>query len=103
MHLLDPAWATLISDLKDRGLLDTTLIVWASEFGRTPRINAQAGRDHFTDAWTTVLCGGGIDGGRASGKTSDDGQTIIDQMVIASDLLASVSNWMQAGPNSVMI
>src|SRR5208337_4156908 len=61
---LDPAWATLMQDLKDRGLLDSTLIVWMGEFGRTPKLEGN-GRNHFPNAWTTVLAGGGIKGGQA--------------------------------------
>ena len=56
--VLDAGWATLISDLRSRGLLDDTLIVWMGEFGRTPKINESAGRDHFPNAWSTVLAGG---------------------------------------------
>jgi hypothetical protein len=57
--VLDPAWSTLMQDLRARGLLETTLIVWMGEFGRTPKINGNAGRDHFPAAWSTVLAGGG--------------------------------------------
>src|SRR5262249_16714542 len=71
--ILDPAWATLMDDLKARGLLDSTLIVWMGEFGRTPKINQQKGRDHYPSAWSTVLAGGGIKGGQVIGKTSPDG------------------------------
>ncbi|MCA9056158.1 MAG: DUF1501 domain-containing protein, partial [Planctomycetaceae bacterium] len=53
--VLDPAWSTLMQDLRDRGLLDSTLVVWMGEFGRTPQINDNAGRDHFPLAWSTVL------------------------------------------------
>ena len=67
--MLDPAWATLMDDLRCRSLLDSTLIVWMGEFGRTPKINPNAGRDHFPAAWTTVLAGGGIKGGQAIGDT----------------------------------
>ena len=88
--VLDPGWATLIEDLKLRGLLETTLIVWMGEFGRTPAINAQAGRDHFPSAWTTVLAGGGIAGGRAVGRTSADGTTIEDRPVTVPDFMATV-------------
>src|SRR5262249_7943376 len=59
-EVLDPAWATLMDDLKDRGLLDSTLIVWMGEFGRTPKINANKGRDHWANSWSAVLAGGGI-------------------------------------------
>jgi hypothetical protein len=88
--VLDPAWATLMSDLRDRGLLDDTLIVWMGEFGRTPRINPQKGRDHYPNAWSTVLAGGGIKGGQAVGRTSADGTTVEDRPVSVPDLLATV-------------
>src|SRR6185369_4849512 len=55
--VLDPAWSTLLDDLKERGLLDTTLVVWMGEFGRTPKINQSTGRDHFPQAYSTVLSG----------------------------------------------
>jgi hypothetical protein len=87
---LDPAWSTLMSDLEVRGLLDSTLIVWMGEFGRTPTINPQQGRDHFATAWSTVLAGGGIRGGQAVGKTSDDGMEVTDRPVSVSDFLATV-------------
>jgi hypothetical protein len=75
-EVLDPAFATLVHDLKDRGMLDSTLIVWMGEFGRTPRINPQGGRDHWANAWTTVLAGGGIQAGQVVGCTSADGTTV---------------------------
>ncbi len=89
--VLDPAWGTLMQDLKDRSLLDSTLIVWMGEFGRTPQINGANGRDHFASAWSTVLAGGGIKGGQAVGKTSDDGMTVDDRPVTVPDLLATVA------------
>ena len=88
--VLDPAWGTLMEDLKQRGLLDSTLIVWMGEFGRTPKINPQQGRDHFPDAWSTVLCGGGIQGGAVYGKTSPDGMTVSVRPVTVPDFLATV-------------
>jgi hypothetical protein len=87
---LDAAWATLMTDLKERDLLDDTLIVWMGEFGRTPRINAETGRDHYPKAWSTVLAGGGIKGGRVIGKTSPDGTTVEERLVGVPDLLATV-------------
>jgi hypothetical protein len=89
-QVLDPAWATLMDDLKTRGLLDSTLIVWMGEFGRTPKINPQRGRDHFPNAWSTVLAGGGIHGGRVIGKTSPDGMAVEERKVSVPDLLATV-------------
>jgi len=88
--ILDPAWATLMEDLRARRLLDSTLIVWMGEFGRTPRINQQRGRDHYPNAWTTVLAGGGIRGGQAVGRTSADGMTIDERPVTVPDFLATV-------------
>jgi hypothetical protein len=88
---LDPAWATLMEDLKDKGLLDTTLIVWMGEFGRTPKIaKDRVGRDHWAVSWSTVLAGGGIKGGQVVGKTSDDGMKVEDRPVNVPDLLGTV-------------
>jgi len=86
---LDPAWATLMTDLKDRGLLDSTLIIWMGEFGRTPRINTGTGRDHFPNAWSAVLAGGGIKGGQVVGKTSADGMEVTDRPTSIPDFLAT--------------
>lgn len=88
--VLDPAWATLMEDLQQRGLLDSTLIVWMGEFGRTPRINQQRGRDHYPNAWTTVLAGGGVRGGSVFGGTSADGMTVDGKPVSVPDFLATV-------------
>lgn len=87
---LDPAWATLMIDLKDKGLLDTTTVVWMGEFGRTPGINPRQGRDHYPNAWSVVLGGGGIAGGQAVGKTSKDGMAVEARPVSVPDLLATV-------------
>ena len=88
--VLDPAWASLMSDLSDRGLLETTTICWMGEFGRTPKINQGRGRDHFPNAWSTVLAGGGIKGGQAYGKTSADGMTVDGLPTSTPDLLATL-------------
>jgi hypothetical protein len=87
---LDPGWATLMEDLKTRGLLDSTLVVWMGEFGRTPRINGNNGRDHWPNSWSTVLGGGGIKGGQVYGKTSKDGTGVDEKPVPVTDLLATV-------------
>ncbi len=88
--VLDPAWGALMEDLKQRGLLDSTLIVWMGEFGRTPKINAQQGRDHFPNAWSVVLAGGGIKGGQAVGKTDKGGDAVTERPVAVGDLIATV-------------
>ncbi|HUR55427.1 MAG TPA: DUF1501 domain-containing protein [Gemmataceae bacterium] len=88
--VLDPAWAALMDDLKDRGLLDTTTIICAGEFGRTPKINQQKGRDHWSDAWSAVLAGGGIKGGQTIGKTTKDGMKVEERPTSVPDLLATL-------------
>jgi uncharacterized protein (DUF1501 family) len=87
---LDPGFATLLSDLKDRGLLANTLVVWMGEFGRTPKINQTAGRDPFPLAWSTVLAGAGVKGGQAVGRTGPDGAAVAERPVSVADFLATV-------------
>ena len=85
---LDPGFATLLTDLESRGLLERTLVVWMGEFGRTPKINPQRkGRDHFPKAWSAVLAGGGVKGGQVIGKTDADGQEVADRPVTVPDLM----------------
>jgi uncharacterized protein (DUF1501 family) len=79
-----------MGDLKERGLLDSTLIIWMGEFGRTPLINPGNGRDHWPNSWATVLCGGGINGGQAYGKTSENGMEIADNPTSVPDFMATV-------------
>jgi uncharacterized protein (DUF1501 family) len=69
LPLLDRGLSGLLTDLSDRGRLDSTLVVVTGEFGRTPRINPNAGRDHWGPAFTVALAGGGIQGGRVVGKS----------------------------------
>ncbi|MCI0456241.1 MAG: DUF1501 domain-containing protein [Gemmataceae bacterium] len=90
---VDPAMSQLVTDLRDRGLLDSTLVIWMGEFGRTPRINArgaQPGRDHYPRAWSTVLMGGGIRGGQVIGRTDAEGATVAERPVSAIDYLATI-------------
>ena len=87
---LDPAWSTLMDDLRERGLLDSTLVVWMGEFGRTPKINNNNGRDHFPVAWSTVLGGGGIKGGQVIGGTGKAGTEVADRPVKLADFYATM-------------
>jgi uncharacterized protein (DUF1501 family) len=98
-QVLDPAWATLMTDLKQRGLLDSTLIVWMGEFGRTPRINGDRGRDHFPNAWSVVLAGGGLQGGSVVGRTSASGMAVEERPVNVTDLLATICLALGVDPN----
>lgn len=95
---LDTGWANLMSELRDRGLLDRTTILWAGEFGRTPVINSGGGRDHFPQAFTCVLAGGGIAGGVTYGATSKDGSEVIDGKINQQDLLATLCQAIDVSP-----
>src|SRR5262249_23266551 len=94
---LDPAWSTLMSELKARGLLDSTVIVWMGEFGRPPKIHNNTGRDHYPNAWSTVLAGA-IRGGQVVGRTSADGTTVEERPVTVPDLLATVCRGLGIDP-----
>ncbi len=87
---LDAGFAALLGDLAERGLLEKTLVVLLTEFGRTPGINKDDGRDHFANGWSAVLAGGGVRGGQAIGATSADGREIAARPVTAQDLMASL-------------
>jgi uncharacterized protein (DUF1501 family) len=87
---LDLAFAALIRDLKERGLLNSTLVMAMGEFGRTPKINASKGRDHWPRAFSVVLAGGGIRGGRVFGASDRIGESPTDQPVTPNDLAATI-------------
>jgi uncharacterized protein (DUF1501 family) len=97
---LDSGWATLMSELADRGLLENTTILWMGEFGRTPQINNTAGRDHFPAAWSCVFAGGGIQGGQAFGRTSADGTVVEENQVGIGDVLATLCAALGIPPDS---
>jgi hypothetical protein len=97
--VLDKAWSALMRDLKERGLLDSTLIVWMGEFGRTPAINPRQGRDHYPKAWSVVLGGGLIRGGQVVGRTSGDGMAVEDRPVSTPDVLATICVALGLDPN----
>src|SRR5205823_7064289 len=90
---VDPAISALVTDLKERGLLDSTLVIWMGEFGRTPKINARGakpGRDHYPRAWSTVLWGGGLKAGQVVGETDKEGATVTKRPTSGLDFLATV-------------
>jgi len=87
---LDRVMSALIDDLKARGLLEHTLIVTLSEFGRTPQINASLGRDHFASAWSVSLTGCGVRGGTVYGASDEDGHTVKEGKVGASEVFATI-------------
>ena len=87
---LDRGFSTLMQDLQDRGLLQDTVVIWMGEFGRTPRINGDGGRDHWARAWSVVVGGGNIKGGIAIGETNEDGTEVLGETYSSEDLMASV-------------
>lgn len=97
---LDAGWSTLMRELDERGFLESTTFLWIGEFGRTPQINAQGGRDHFPAAWTCVLGGAGIRGGQAYGKTSEDGTTVEENKVEIGDVLATLATALGIDPET---
>ena len=91
---LDKGMSSLVADLAARHLLETTTIVWMGEFGRTPRINQNAGRDHWPRSWSVVVGGGGLKNGQAIGATDKDGVDIVDRPVGVMDLIATLTKAM---------
>lgn len=87
---LDQAMSALVEDLSQRELLDDTVVLWMGEFGRTPRINQDAGRDHFARAWSCVVGGGNLKGGLAVGETSFDGSAVETEPYSSEDLMTTV-------------
>ena len=87
---LDLAFSALITDLSDRGLLDETLIVVMGEFGRTPKLNVEGGRDHWPRVFSVALAGGGITGGQVIGESDSVGESPKDRAVTPSDLAATI-------------
>jgi hypothetical protein len=83
---VDPAYAMLLQDLEDRRLLEDTLVVWMGEFGRTPKIKPDGGRDHYATGWITCLSGGGVKAGQVIGATDDDGVKVTERPVGVQDL-----------------
>jgi uncharacterized protein (DUF1501 family) len=91
LPVLDQALAALLGDLESRGLLESTLVVVATEFGRTPKIVAErSGRNHFPKAFSYLLAGGGIVGGQVWGKTDETGSNVIENKVTAPDFNATI-------------
>lgn len=87
---LDKAISTLLLDLESRGLLDSTLVAIGTEFGRTPDINMNAGRDHYPAAYSCVLAGGGIKGGTVYGETDGQGKKVRSNPVTPEDFIATI-------------
>src|SRR5262249_45912681 len=87
---LDRAYSALLQDLHDRGLLETTLVVWFGDFGREPKINPSAGRDHWATAGVACMGGGGVKMGEVVGATNPLGQFVVDSPATPQDLAATI-------------
>lgn len=100
---LDKGIAALTADLKQRGMLDDTVLVWMGEFGRTPRINQNVGRDHWAASWSVMIGGGGLKNGQAVGATDADGVRVADgsKAYLPGDIWATVSHAMGIPVNTV--
>ena len=96
---LDRSMSALLDDLASWGLLDTTMVVWMGDFGRTPTINDRGGRDHFPTASNIVLAGGGVKGGQVIGETNADGTEIVTRPVSVPDLYRSIAWAMNVDAN----
>jgi Protein of unknown function (DUF1501) len=86
----DAGMAALIEDLQERGRLDSTLVIWMGEFGRSPQITSGGGRNHWARAWSSVLAGGGIRGGQVIGRTDRDAAEVTERPISVVDFLATV-------------
>ncbi len=90
LPMMDQAMSALVEDLTQRGMLQDTAIIWMGEFGRTPRINGNAGRDHWARSWSVVVGGAGLKGGLTVGKTNEDGTRVEGDSFSSEDLMATV-------------
>ncbi|MCA9072485.1 MAG: DUF1501 domain-containing protein, partial [Planctomycetaceae bacterium] len=99
MPPLDQALAVLLDDLQSRGLLDTTLVMVSSEFGRTPKINKNAGRDHWAPVQTALVAGGGMSMGQVIGSTDKTAAYAKDRPIDYRDVLATIYHAMGIDPH----
>ena len=96
---MDAAFAALVEDLADRGMLDRTLVINTGEFGRTPQVNNQNGRDHWPNVYSTVLAGGGIIGGTSYGSSDSRGAEVLSHPTSPADILATMWHCLQVAPS----
>jgi uncharacterized protein (DUF1501 family) len=97
---LDKGMGALVKDLVDRGLWKDTVVVCMGEFGRTPRINQNGGRDHWARCWSVVVGGGNIKGGQVYGSTTKDGMDVKDDKCSVADLFATIYSGLGISPDT---
>jgi hypothetical protein len=102
LPITDQTLPTLLNDLKDRGLLDTTLVLWMGEFGRSPRINKEAGRDHWPQCYSALLAGGGVKRGYVHGGSDKTGAFPTGDVVRPDDLAATLYSLLGLDPETVV-
>lgn len=98
----DQGVGTLIEDLAERGLLDSTLVINTGEFGRAPKINTDGGRDHWSRVYSTMLAGGGIRGGQVLGRSDNRGAFVAERPVRPADLLATMWTTLGVDPHAIV-
>lgn len=98
----DAAFAALLTDLENRGLLDSTLVVATGEFGRTPKLNSNGGRDHWAGCWTALVAGGGTKGGQVIGRSDRTGSEPADRPVSPQELVASIFHALGVAPDATI-
>lgn len=102
MPIMDQTYSALIEDLEQRGLLDETLVVWAGEFGRSPKVNGRAGRDHWGHCFSLALAGGGVRGGIVYGSSDRLGAQVASDVVSPADLWATIYHALGIDPETLM-
>jgi hypothetical protein len=100
-----PAWdntvATLIQDLDERGMLDSTMVIALGEFGRTPKINKDAGRDHWSNAMSVLFAGGGTPGGQVIGATDDKGYAAVERVLSPENFVSTIYTKLGMNPDKM--
>ena len=103
---MDQGMSTLLQDLSDRGLLDSTIVWWGGEFGRRPKVQWEppwnGGRGHYGNAFSSVVAGGGFKGGRVVGATDAKGEEVIDRPIHPWDLVASMYELLGFDPSAML-
>src|SRR5262249_26145216 len=100
MPIPDQAYTALLEDLSDRGMLDSTLVVWRGEFGRTPKLNAAGGRDHWGPVFSVALAGGGVRGGVVHGASDRLAAYPKEGRVLPQDLTATIFHTLGMPPET---
>ncbi len=102
LPVFDRGFSSLLVDLENRGMLDETLVVMLTDFGRTPKINGNAGRDHYPGVYSLVMAGGGIQGGQVYGSSDSKGAVPHDRPCRPEDIHATIYDCLGISPRTVI-